>query len=147
MLLKVVGVEPSYMGIGPVPAVHLALENAGWTLDDVDLVEVNEAFAGQYLAVESERVLDRGQFRRVQSTPAPGPAGHGLWVGEREAVHVEPASALDPRRVGGAAGALADQLVGTQLLVVIAIVEQAVLGRRAGHAGVDLFGGPRSPLY
>jgi acetyl-CoA acetyltransferase family protein len=55
----VVGVEPSYMGIGPVPATKLALENAGWALEDVDLIEVNEAFAGQYLAVERELGLDR----------------------------------------------------------------------------------------
>ena len=55
----IVGVDPSYMGIGPVPATNLALENAGWTLEDVDLIEVNEAFAGQYLAVERELGLDR----------------------------------------------------------------------------------------
>ena len=55
----VVGVEPSYMGIGPVPATKLALERAGWALEDVDLIEVNEAFAGQYLAVERELGLDR----------------------------------------------------------------------------------------
>ena len=55
----VIGVDPSYMGIGPVPASKLALERAGWRLEDVDLVEVNEAFAGQYLAVESELGLDR----------------------------------------------------------------------------------------
>jgi acetyl-CoA acetyltransferase family protein len=55
----VCGVEPAYMGIGPVPASMIALERAGWTLDDVDVVEVNEAFAGQYLAVESELGLNR----------------------------------------------------------------------------------------
>jgi len=55
----VVGVDPTYMGIGPVPATKLALENAGWALEDVDLIEVNEAFAGQYLAVERELGLDR----------------------------------------------------------------------------------------
>ena len=47
------------MGIGPVPASKLALQKAGWGLEDVDLVEVNEAFAGQYLAVERELGLDR----------------------------------------------------------------------------------------
>jgi acetyl-CoA acetyltransferase len=47
------------MGIGPVPATKLALERAGLTLADIDLVEVNEAFAGQYLAVERELGLDR----------------------------------------------------------------------------------------
>lgn len=53
------GVEPAYMGIGPVPASKLALERAGWALDEVDVIEVNEAFAGQYLAVEGELGLDR----------------------------------------------------------------------------------------
>ncbi len=53
------GVDPAYMGIGPVPASKMALDRAGWLLDDVDVVEVNEAFAGQYLAVESELGLDR----------------------------------------------------------------------------------------
>jgi len=47
------------MGIGPVPASRKALENAGLALSDMDLVEVNEAFAGQYLAVEKELGLDR----------------------------------------------------------------------------------------
>jgi acetyl-CoA acetyltransferase family protein len=53
------GVPPEVMGIGPVPATHKALESAGLSLRDVDLVEVNEAFAGQYLAVEKELGLDR----------------------------------------------------------------------------------------
>jgi acetyl-CoA C-acetyltransferase len=47
------------MGIGPVPASQKALAAASLSLDDIDLVEVNEAFAGQYLAVEHELVLDR----------------------------------------------------------------------------------------
>jgi acetyl-CoA acyltransferase 2 len=54
-----VGVEPSIMGMGPAPATRKALERAGLTLADLDLVEVNEAFAGQYLAVEKELGLDR----------------------------------------------------------------------------------------
>ncbi len=53
------GVEPEIMGIGPVPATLLALEKAGLRLEDIDLVEVNEAFAAQYLAVEKELGLDR----------------------------------------------------------------------------------------
>jgi acetyl-CoA acetyltransferase family protein len=53
------GVEPSEMGIGPVPATRAALERAGLALEEIDLVEVNEAFAGQYLAVERELGLDR----------------------------------------------------------------------------------------
>jgi len=55
----VAGVEPKYMGIGPVPAAHKALAKAGMTLDQMDLVEVNEAFSAQYLAVERELGLDR----------------------------------------------------------------------------------------
>lgn len=53
------GVEPEIMGIGPVPASKKALEKAGLKLSDMDLIEVNEAFAAQYLAVEKELGLDR----------------------------------------------------------------------------------------
>ena len=56
-----VGVDPSYMGMGPVPATHKALARAGMTLDQIDLIEVNEAFAGQYLAVEKDLGLDRNK--------------------------------------------------------------------------------------
>jgi acetyl-CoA acetyltransferase family protein len=55
------GVEPELMGIGPVPATRRALEKAGLKLSDMDLVEVNEAFAAQYLAVEKELELDRSK--------------------------------------------------------------------------------------
>jgi acetyl-CoA acyltransferase 2 len=55
------GVDPEIMGIGPVPASRAALEKAGLSLNDIDLVEVNEAFAGQYLAVEKELGLDRSR--------------------------------------------------------------------------------------
>ena len=55
----VVGVDPSYMGMGPAPATRQALERAQLRLSDIDLIEVNEAFAGQYLAVEKELGLDR----------------------------------------------------------------------------------------
>ncbi|MCI0658621.1 MAG: acetyl-CoA C-acyltransferase [Acidobacteria bacterium] len=55
----IVGVEPSIMGIGPVPATRLALKKAGLSLKEIDLVEVNEAFAAQYLAVEKDLGLDR----------------------------------------------------------------------------------------
>ena len=55
------GVEPEIMGIGPVPASLKALEKAGLRLEDMDLIEVNEAFAAQYLAVETELGLDRNK--------------------------------------------------------------------------------------
>jgi acetyl-CoA acetyltransferase family protein len=54
-----VGVDPAYMGMGPAPATRKALTRAGLKLADIDLIEVNEAFAGQYLAVEKELGLDR----------------------------------------------------------------------------------------
>ncbi len=55
---SVVGVEPSRMGIGPAPAIRKALERAGMSLGDIDLFEINEAFAGQILAVIQELGLD-----------------------------------------------------------------------------------------
>jgi acetyl-CoA acetyltransferase family protein len=54
-----VGVEPALMGMGPAPATRLVLEKAGVSLKDVDLIEVNEAFAAQYLSVEKDLGLDR----------------------------------------------------------------------------------------
>ena len=53
-----VGVDPAIMGIGPVPAVKNALESANWVLEDLDLIEANEAFAAQSLAVSKELNLD-----------------------------------------------------------------------------------------
>ncbi|HMC88233.1 MAG TPA: acetyl-CoA C-acyltransferase FadA [Gemmataceae bacterium] len=64
--MAVAGVDPSVMGIGPVPATHKALERAGLKLEDMDLVEINEAFAAQTLAVikllkaDPEKVNIRG---------------------------------------------------------------------------------------
>jgi acetyl-CoA C-acetyltransferase len=52
------GVDPSIMGVGPVPATKKALEKAGLTIEDIDLVEANEAFAAQSLAVRKELGLD-----------------------------------------------------------------------------------------
>jgi acetyl-CoA acetyltransferase family protein len=54
-----VGVEPTLMGMGPAPATRKVLDKSGLTLKDIDLIEVNEAFAAQYLAVEKELGLDR----------------------------------------------------------------------------------------
>ena len=55
----VAGVDPSIMGIGPVPSTRKALQLAGMKLEQIDRVEVNEAFASQYLAVEKELGLNR----------------------------------------------------------------------------------------
>ena len=55
------GVDPAIMGIGPVPAVNKALEKAGLELGDIDIIELNEAFAAQILAVERELKWDRAK--------------------------------------------------------------------------------------
>ena len=55
----VVGVPPEIMGIGPVPAIPKALEKASLKMEDIALIEINEAFASQYLACEKELGLDR----------------------------------------------------------------------------------------
>lgn len=58
----VAGVDPTIMGIGPVPASRIALRKAGMSLDDMDLIEVNEAFAPQVCAVERELEIPREKF-------------------------------------------------------------------------------------
>jgi acetyl-CoA acetyltransferase family protein len=92
------GVEPSIMGIGPAPAARKALARAQMTLEDMDLVEVNEAFAAQYLAVEQELGLDR------ERTNVDGGAiaiGHPLGAsGARITLHL----LLALRRRGGRYG-------------------------------------------
>lgn len=55
----VAGVDPNIMGIGPVPAIQIALKKAKLTINDIDRFEINEAFAAQYLACERELGLDR----------------------------------------------------------------------------------------
>ena len=56
-----VGVDPTMMGMGPAPAIRKALEKAGLSLADLDLIEINEAFAAQYLSCEKELGLDRAK--------------------------------------------------------------------------------------
>ncbi|MBK9690901.1 MAG: acetyl-CoA C-acyltransferase [Gemmatimonadetes bacterium] len=92
------GVDPSVMGIGPAPAARKALAKAGLTLAQMDLVEVNEAFAAQYLAVERELGLDRAR------TNADGGAiaiGHPLAAsGARLTLHLLHALRRAGRRLG-----------------------------------------------
>jgi acetyl-CoA acetyltransferase family protein len=94
----VVGVEPKYMGIGPAPASRKALEKAGMALGDMDLIEVNEAFAAQYLAVERELGLD------PEKTNVHGGAiaiGHPLAsTGARITVHLLHALRLAGKKYG-----------------------------------------------
>ena len=72
-----VGVEPALMGMGPVPATRKVLQRAGLSLNDIDLIEVNEAFAAQYLSVEKELGLDR---ERVNVNGGAIALGHPLGM-------------------------------------------------------------------
>ncbi len=71
----VAGIEPSLMGLGPVPATRLALDRAGLRIDEIDLVELNEAFAAQALACIDELGLDP---RRVNTRGGAIALGHPL---------------------------------------------------------------------
>ena len=69
-----VGVEPTLMGMGPAPAIRKALERAKLIARDIDLIEINEAFAPQYLACEKELGLDRESQRQRRRDRARPPA-------------------------------------------------------------------------
>ena len=109
----VAGVDPRIMGIGPVPASRKALAKAGLKLEDMDLVEVNEAFAAQYLAVERELGLD------PEKTNVDGGAvaiGHPLAAtGTRITAHLLHAL----RRTGGRYGLGAACIGGGQGAAVV----------------------------
>lgn len=70
------GVEPERMGFGPVPAVALALKRAGLTMKDLDLIELNEAFAAQVLACTSAMGLQSGDFERLNVNGSGISLGH-----------------------------------------------------------------------
>jgi acetyl-CoA C-acetyltransferase len=55
------GVDPKIMGTGPIPASKLCLKKSGWTVDDLDLIEANEAFASQAISVNREMEWDTGK--------------------------------------------------------------------------------------
>jgi acetyl-CoA acetyltransferase family protein len=94
----VAGVDPTIMGIGPVPAARQALARAGMTLEQLDRIEVNEAFAAQYLAVERELGLDRARTNVEGGAVA---LGHPLGAsGARITVHL----LHTLRRIGGRYG-------------------------------------------
>jgi acetyl-CoA acetyltransferase family protein len=101
----VAGVPPEVMGIGPAPAARAALARAGLTLAQLDLVEVNEAFAPQYLAVERELGLDRARTNRDGGAIA---IGHPLGAsGARITAHL-----LHALRRGGGRFALGSACIG-----------------------------------
>jgi acetyl-CoA C-acetyltransferase len=74
----VAGVEPERMGIGPVPAATLALRRAGLTLKDLDLIELNEAFAAQVLACTTALEFQQGDYERLNVNGSGISMGHPL---------------------------------------------------------------------
>lgn len=100
----VAGVDPGIMGIGPVPAARKALARAGMSLDQMDLVEINEAFAAQYLAVERELDLDRARTNIEGGAIA---IGHPLGAsGARLTLHLLHALRRHGKRFGLAAACI-----------------------------------------
>ncbi len=109
----VAGVDPTIMGIGPVPASRRALAHASLALEDMDLVEINEAFAAQYLAVEQELGLDR---ERTNVDGGAVAIGHPLGAsGARITLHLLHAL----RRRGGRYGLGAACIGGGQGAAVV----------------------------
>jgi acetyl-CoA acyltransferase 2 len=109
----VAGVDPSIMGIGPAPAIRKLMERAGIGLADLDLIEVNEAFAPQYLAVEKELGLPR------EKTNVDGGAiavGHPLGAsGTRITMHL----LYELKRRGGRCGIGSACIGGGQGIAVL----------------------------
>ena len=110
---RVSGCDPSIMGIGPVPASRIALERAGLGIGDLDVIEVNEAFAPQYLAVEKALELPR------EKTNVNGGAialGHPLGAsGARIMAHV----LYELRRRGGRYGLGSACIGGGQGIAIV----------------------------
>ena len=110
---SVVGVEPRIMGIGPAKAIPAALERAGIGLGDVDLIEINEAFSPQYVAVERELQLDREQVNVNGGAIA---IGHPLGAsGARLALTL----LYELRRRGGKYGVASACIGGGQGIAVV----------------------------
>jgi acetyl-CoA C-acetyltransferase len=92
------GVDPAIMGMGPVPAIRRAVERAGLTLEEIDLIELNEAFAAQALAVMRELRLDPG---RVNGNGGAIALGHPIGAsGARVLTTLLHRLAADRKRVG-----------------------------------------------
>ncbi|MBS9374731.1 acetyl-CoA C-acetyltransferase [Rhodococcus sp. B50] len=108
----VAGVEPKVMGIGPVPATEVALAKAGITLADVDLIELNEAFAAQALAVTREWKFGKADFERTNvhgsgislGHPVGATGGRMLATLARELQRREARYGLETMCIGGGQG-------------------------------------------
>ncbi len=115
------GVEPAYMGVGPVKAVPIALERAGLTLADIDVIEANEAFAAQALAVAGELGFDSAKLN---------PNGSGIALGHpigATGAILTVKAAYELRRTGGRYGLITMCIGGGQgiAMVIERVVEAA----------------------
>lgn len=108
-----VGVDPRVMGIGPAHAIPAALDRAGLALHDVDLIEINEAFSAQYLAVERELDLDRD---RVNVNGGAIALGHPLGA---SGARIGLALLYELRRRGGTYGVASACIGGGQGIAVV----------------------------
>jgi acetyl-CoA acetyltransferase family protein len=107
------GVDPTIMGLGPAPSTRNALQKAGMTVDQLDVVEVNEAFVAQYLSVEKDLGLDREKTNVNGGATA---VGHPLAAtGTRLAL----TAALECRRRGGRYSAATMCIGGGQGITII----------------------------
>jgi acetyl-CoA acetyltransferase family protein len=112
-----VGVEPAMMGMGPAPAIRKLLERAQLALDDIDLLEINEAFAAQYLSVEKELGLDRSRTNVNGGAIA---LGHPLGMsGARLLLTL----VLELRRRGGRRGIAAACIGGGQGIAALVEID------------------------
>jgi acetyl-CoA acetyltransferase family protein len=109
----ITGVDPSIMGIGPVPAIRLALQRTGLALAAVDLFEINEAFAAQYVAVEKELGLDR---ERTNVNGGAIALGHPLGASGTRLVLT---LALELRRRGARHGVASACIGGGQGIAIV----------------------------
>jgi len=107
------GVEPAYMGVGPIKAVPVALQRAGLRLDQIDVIEANEAFAAQALAVARELGFDPGKLNPNGSGVA---LGHP--VGATGAILTVKA-AYELRRTGGRYGLITMCIGGGQGIAMV----------------------------
>lgn len=109
----VVGVEPSRMGIGPAPAIRAALDKAGMTLADLDLIEINEAFAGQILACVKDLDLDASKLNVNGGAIA---LGHPLGA---TGARITMTLAKELKRRGGGVGVASACIGGGQGIALI----------------------------
>lgn len=108
-----VGVDPRIMGIGPARAIPAALEKAGLRLDEMDVIEINEAFSAQYLAVEKELDLDR---TRVNVNGGAIALGHPLGA---SGARIGLTLLYELRRRGGKYGVASACIGGGQGIAVV----------------------------